>query len=231
MNTPQGPDPTDWLLAKGERGNGTTRIDARHPGRAAWSEGNLVRPLIHGATYFAELHERLQATRAGDLVFFTDWQGDADERLTGEPGSEVAEVLAGADERGVDVRGLVWRSHWEKLGFTAGENRRLGRTLQKRGAEALLDMRVRTGGSHHQKFVVIRHRDDPSRDIAFVGGIDLCHSRRDDTDHHGDVQAMDLADEYGELHLPGTTSRWRSRGRRSSTWRRCSGSGGRTRPR
>ena len=97
MNTPQSPDPTDWLLTKGERGNGTTRIDARHPGRAAWSEGNLVRPLIHGATYFAELHERLQATRAGDLVFFTDWQGDADERLTGEPGSEVAEVLAGAD--------------------------------------------------------------------------------------------------------------------------------------
>ena len=197
MNRPQGPDPTDWLLDKGERGNGTTRLDARHPGREAWSEGNLVRPLVHGVTYFAELHERLQATRAGDLVFFTDWQGDADERLTGEPGSEVAEVLCRADERGVDVRGLVWRSHWEKLGFTAGENRLLGRTLQRRGAEALLDMRVRTGGSHHQKFVVIRHRDDPTRDIAYVGGIDLCHSRRDDTDHHGDPQAMRLAAEYG----------------------------------
>ena len=197
MNRPQGPDPTDWLLDKGERGNGTTRLDARHPGREAWSEGNLVRPLVHGVTYFAELHERLQATRAGDLVFFTDWQGDADERLTGEPGSEVAEVLCRADERGVDVRGLVWRSHWEKLGFTAGENRLLGRTLQRRGAEALLDMRVRTGGSHHQKFVVIRHRDDPARDIAYVGGIDLCHSRRDDTDHHGDPQAMRLAAEYG----------------------------------
>jgi phosphatidylserine/phosphatidylglycerophosphate/cardiolipin synthase-like enzyme len=185
------------LLDKDERGNRATTIDARHPGRSAWSEGNLVRPLIHGSTYFAELHERLEATRAGDLVFFTDWQGDADERLTGEPGSEVADVLGRADERGVDVRGLVWRSHWEKLGFTAAENRRLGRTLQKRGAEALLDMRVRTGGSHHQKFVVIRHRDDPARDIAFVGGIDLCHSRRDDTDHHGDPQALEMAEEYG----------------------------------
>jgi phosphatidylserine/phosphatidylglycerophosphate/cardiolipin synthase-like enzyme len=152
---------------------------------------------VHGATYFAELHERLEATRTGDLVLFTDWQGDADERLTGEPGSEVAEVLARADERGVDVRGLVWRSHWERLGFTAAENRRLGRELQKRGAEALLDMRVRTGGSHHQKFVVIRHRDDPTRDIAFVGGIDLCHSRRDDARHGGDPQPMRLAREYG----------------------------------
>ena len=74
-----------------------------------------MRPLIHGATYFAELHEWIEATRAGDLVLFTDWQGDADERLTGEPGSEVAEVLGRADERGVDVRGLVWRSHSSAL--------------------------------------------------------------------------------------------------------------------
>jgi phosphatidylserine/phosphatidylglycerophosphate/cardiolipin synthase-like enzyme len=197
VSTDEQLDPVRWLLTKPERGNGTTRLDAHHPGEQAWSEGNVVRPLVHGATYFAELYERLEATRAGDLVLFTDWQGDADERLTGEPGSEVAEVLARADERGVDVRGLVWRSHWEKLGFTARENRLLGRTLQKRGAEALLDMRVRMGGSHHQKFVVIRHREDPSRDIAYVGGIDLCHSRRDDSDHNGDPQAMKLSKEYG----------------------------------
>jgi phosphatidylserine/phosphatidylglycerophosphate/cardiolipin synthase-like enzyme len=157
-----------------------------------------VRPLVHGATYFAELFERVEATQPGDLVLFTDWQGDADERLTGEPGSEVAEVLGRADERGVDVRGLVWRSHWEKLGFSSRENRLLGEQLQRRGAEALLDMRVRTGGSHHQKFVVIRHRDDPARDIAFVGGIDLCHSRRDDAEHGGDPQALRMATEYGE---------------------------------
>jgi phosphatidylserine/phosphatidylglycerophosphate/cardiolipin synthase-like enzyme len=192
------PDPSQWLLTQSERGNPATRLDDRHPGDQAWSEGNLVRPLIHGATYFAELHERLEATRAGDLVLFTDWQGDADERLTGEPGSEVAEVLGRADERGVDVRGLVWRSHSEAAGFTAGENLFLGRTLQRRGVEAILDMRVRTGGSHHQKLLVIRHRDDPTRDVAYVGGIDLCHSRRDDADHGGDPQAQDdVAEEYG----------------------------------
>lgn len=189
-------DPTSWLLTPDERDNASTRVDAAHPGRA-WSKGNNVRPLIHGAAYFAELFERIEATRAGDLVYFTDWQGDADERLTGEPGSEVVEVLGRADERGVDVRGLVWRSHWAALGFTAGENRRLGKELQQRGAEALLDMRVRLGGCHHQKMLVIRHRDDPSRDIAYVGGMDLCHSRRDDADHHGDPQALSMAAEYG----------------------------------
>ena len=188
---------TDWLLSKDERGNFATRLDDQHEGDRAWSVGNRVRPLVHGSTYFAELHERIEATGEGDLIFFTDWQGDADERLTGEPGSEVSDVLARADERGVDVRGLVWRSHRADLGFTAEENRRLGQELQRRGAEALLDMRVRVGGSHHQKLVVIRHRDDPSRDIAYVGGIDLCHSRRDDREHRGDPQPFPMAEEYG----------------------------------
>ena len=189
---------TDWLLTASERANSSTRLDDRHPGDQAWSEGNLVRALIHGTTYFAELCERLSETRAGDLVFFTDWQGDADEQLTGESGSEVVEVLGSADERGVDVRGLIWRSHMEMLNFNASENRLLGRQLQARGAEALLDMRVRTGGSHHQKLVVIRHKDHPERDIAYVGGIDLCHSRRDDAEHLGDPQALKMASEYGE---------------------------------
>jgi phosphatidylserine/phosphatidylglycerophosphate/cardiolipin synthase-like enzyme len=194
-------DPGEWLVTKTERGNPTTRIDEVHPGEQAWSTGNLVRPLIHGATYFPVLYDAIEATRPGDLVFFTDWQGDGDERLTGEPGSAVVEVLGRADERGVDVRGLVWRSHLDQAGFFAKENRHLGEQLQRRGAEVLLDMRVRSGGSHHQKFVVIRHRDDPSRDVAFVGGMDLAHNRRDDADHSGDPQPQPLTEEYG-AHPP-----------------------------
>src|SRR6478735_4348263 len=193
-------EPADWLLTRAERGNPTTRVDALH-GDLAWSEGNHVRPLIHGATYFRALHDALEATGPGDLVLFTDWQGDGDERLTGEPGSEVVEVLSRADRRGVVVYGLVWRSHLDQTGFFATENRHLGEQLAKRGAKVLLDMRVRTGGSHHQKFVVIRHRDDPTRDVAFVGGIDLAHNRRDDATHEGDPQPQRLADEYG-AHPP-----------------------------
>ena len=190
---------TDWLLTKSERANPQTRLDDRHPGETAWSEGNLVRPLVHGATYFAELHERIEATRPGDLVLFTDWQGDADERLTGEPGQR---GRRGARSR----RRARGRRTRPDLALALGEaelQRRArtgcsGRQLQARGAEALLDMRVRTGGSHHQKLVVIRHRDRPERDIAYVGGIDLCHSRRDDAEHLGDPQALEMAPEYGE---------------------------------
>src|SRR3954452_6861560 len=137
---------TDWLLTKSERANAQTRLDDRHAGEAAWSEGNLVRPLIHGSTYFAELYEKIEAAGPGDLVLFTDWQGDADEQLIGEAGSEVVEVLSRAHERGVAVHGLVWRAHLDQPGFFATENRHLGEQLQKRGVEVLLDMRVRAGG-------------------------------------------------------------------------------------
>ncbi|WP_426563269.1 phospholipase D-like domain-containing protein [Angustibacter sp. McL0619] len=190
-------DPADWLLTRRERANPLTRLDDLHDGDQAWSEGNHVRPLIHGATYFRALYDALEATGPGDLVLFTDWQGDADEQLTAERDSQVVEVLSRAHQRGVAVHGLVWRSHLDQAGFFATENRHLGEQLQKRGAEVLLDMRVRAGGSHHQKFVVVRHRDDLTRDVAFVGGIDLAHNRRDDAEHRGDPQPQPLTREYG----------------------------------
>ncbi len=189
----------EWLITRSERANPRTTIDDQHPGDQAWSDGNVATPLIHGRQYFADLYPRIEAAGPGDLLWFTDWRGDPDERLVADdPNSEIASVLSRAARRGVDVRGLVWRSHWDKLAFSGAENRRFGEQLQSAGAEVLLDMRVRTGGSHHQKFVVIRHRDDPTRDVAYVGGIDLCHSRRDDDDHHGDPQAQSMAEEFGD---------------------------------
>ena len=74
-------DAGDWFLTRAERGNAATDVQAGDRGSASWSEGNLVRPLVHGATYFARLHEELTALRPGDRVWFTDWRGDADERL------------------------------------------------------------------------------------------------------------------------------------------------------
>lgn len=191
-------DPAQWLLTREERANPRTRIDDTSPSGAAFTDDNLVVPLIDGAAYFANLHAVVSATEPGDLVLFTDWQGDADQQLTDDPGSDMLSVFGGADERGVDVRGLVWRSHLDQAGFFATANRHFGEQLQARGAEVLLDMRVRTGGSHHQKLVVVRHRDDASRDVAWIGGIDLAHNRRDDHRHVGDPQGQPLAEEYGD---------------------------------
>ena len=189
--------PGSWYLSADERGNPHTRLDARHPGGRSWTEGNTVTPLVHGATYFRELASRVAGMREGDLLMFVDWRGDPDERLLGEPGTEIKTVLCDAADRGVDVRGLIWRSHLDKLSFSAAENRHLGKDINDHGGECKLDMRVRPGGSHHQKFVVLRHPGRPDRDVAFVGGVDLCHSRRDDARHGGDPQPQPMAAVYG----------------------------------
>ncbi len=187
----------DLFLLPQERGNPHTRLDARHPPGVAWSTGNQVRPIVHGAPYFAELHERIQQLGPGDLLLFADWRADPDEQLTDDPGSTVSATLCGAARRGVLVRGLLWRSHWHRFGFHAEKSRKLGTDLEKAGGECLRDMRVAPGGSHHQKFVVLRHADDPSRDIAYVGGIDLCHGRRDTLAHDGDRQPIPMPQVFG----------------------------------
>jgi phosphatidylserine/phosphatidylglycerophosphate/cardiolipin synthase-like enzyme len=191
-------EPEDWFLTAAQRGNDATMVDDRHPAGNAWSHGNLVRPLIHGAAYFTELIRAVGQARPGDLLMFADWRGDADEQLAGTPGSDVGRLLSQAAARGVLVRGLMWRSHWDDMGFSARENRTLDEEINQAGGCCQLDMRVRSGGSHHQKFVVLRHPGRPELDVAFVGGIDLCHGRRDDASHHGDPQRQPMAKVYGD---------------------------------
>jgi phosphatidylserine/phosphatidylglycerophosphate/cardiolipin synthase-like enzyme len=185
-----------WFLTAQERGNPHSGIDSRHADGAAWSTGNLVRPLVHGAVYFSALLAGIRAMRSGDQLMFTDWRGDPDELLEG-PGTEVARILADAAGRGVVVRALVWRSHLDKLKYHQGVNRRLVEEIHAAGGECLLDQRVRGGGSHHQKLVVMRHLDRPEHDVAYVGGIDLCHGRKDDHSHAGDQQPCPIGAAYG----------------------------------
>src|SRR6202521_5488124 len=187
-----------WFLTASERGNEFTGLDRRHPDGEAWTTGNSVETLVHGATYFRRLLKEISELGAGDHLFFTDWRSDPDQRLGDGPDTEVAAVLAAAARRGVSVKALLWRSHSDRLGFSAKENRHLGIKCNAAGGEVLLDQRVRLGGSHHQKLVIIRHATAPERDVAFVGGIDLCHSRRDDADHHGDPQHQTMAPVYGD---------------------------------
>ena len=186
--------PSDWFLSAAERGNPSTMIDAgREP--AAWTVGNRVEPLIHGADYFARLAMCIAATRDGDQLLVSDWRGDEDE-LVGPEGPRVGDLLAAAARRGVKVRGLLWRSHPQALGFNQQEQGELARIVNEAGGEVLLDERVRRTGSHHQKLVLV-HPADPDERVAFVGGIDLCHGRRDDADHLGDPQAERLDPSYG----------------------------------
>ena len=211
----------DWFLTEEERGNPHTRI-------AAWTDGNAVRPLIDGKAYFAELYAAIERMEPGDLLLFTDWRGDPASGSAGRP--EIGDVLCAAAERGVSVKGLIWRSHWNALQFSAEENRRFGEEIEAAGGECLRDMRVRVGGSHHQKLVVLRHPGRPELDRAYVGGIDLCHGRRD-TPRTRATRSRWRSPRSTARGRPGTTSSWRCAGRWSARSRPRSGSAGTTRRR
>ena len=142
------------------------------------------------------LAEALARAGSNDLVLFTDWRGDADQQLV--DGTTVADAFAGAARRGATVKGMMWRSHIETLGFPGRRNRKLAETLEAAGGEVILDQRVPALGSHHQKFVVVRYADPHIPDVAFVGGIDLARARRDDADHFGDPLSRPFPPEYGE---------------------------------
>jgi phosphatidylserine/phosphatidylglycerophosphate/cardiolipin synthase-like enzyme len=178
-----------WFLARDERANPATDL-------RAFTTGNLVQPLVDGRSYFSRLYAELTQTRPGDQVYFLDFRGDLDERLAG-PGSEIGEVLGLAARRGVLVFGMLWRSHPRILKQSEEENAEFVRRLDEDGGQVLLDARTRRAGSHHQKLVVVRHPGSPASDVAFVGGIDLGHSRNDDSWHAGDPQTMAFPDSYG----------------------------------
>ena len=186
----------DWFLTLEERANPHSRIDASESSGDAWTEGNDVSFLIDGEAYFSRLLEEFTALEPGDQVRFTDWRSDGDERLS-DGGPTIRSLVVDTCRRGVDVRGLLWRSHSDRLAFSAKENRRFGADVTKAGGQVLLDERVRRGGSHHQKAVLLRHPSFPERDVAFIGGIDLCHGRRDDGHHRGNDQAIKLDERYG----------------------------------
>ncbi len=180
----------EWFLSAQERGNPDTRI-------AAWTENNKVTTLVHGRPYFEVLERALRAAGDGDLILFADWRGDPEQYLT-DDGVTVEDALTDAATRGAMVKGMVWRSHMETFGYTGPKNRKLAVRLEEAGGEVILDQRVLTMGSHHQKFLVIRYADDAKSDLAFVGGIDLARARRDDADHYGDPMSRPFPPEYGE---------------------------------
>ena len=189
LEQPRGPARHRWLLTPFERGNDASRL-------RAWTDGNAVHALVHGGEYFPAARAAVAAAGAGDSVLFSGWRADADERLVPD-GDTVGAALSAAARRGAAVRGLLWRSYPEALGYFRGVHRRLADDIAAVGGRVLLDPGSRPSGCHHQKFLAVRYAHRPGDDVAFVGGIDLAAGRRDDDAHHGDPQPVVSSHWYG----------------------------------
>ena len=84
------------------------------------------------ATYFDQLVTEVEALGEGDYLFFTDWRGDPDEKLR-DRGPTIRDLFCKAAERGVIVKGLVWRSHLDKFAYSEEENQHLGEAIERAG--------------------------------------------------------------------------------------------------
>ena len=175
---------------RGDRANPATDL-------RTFTTGNLVQPLIDGRGYFARLCAELQATRAGDQVYFLDFRGDLDERLDG-PGSEVGEVLGLAARRQVLVFGILWRSQPKLHSSSPRKPTRTSSAGSTRtAARSLLDGRTRRGAA------IIRSWSScgtPARlngmwpsSAASISAIAAMMTR----EHAGDPQVMEFPDTFG----------------------------------
>ncbi len=159
------------------------------PGRNAWEmpqvgESGLI---VDAKDYYTAFYR--QALEAKDYILLSGWQFDRDVELLRE-GDEALAAPAGGELRllkflnylcenrpNLKVYVLAWDFHivfslereWmQKIYFHWGTNPRM---------HFRFDDCHPSGGSHHQKFVVIDGKH------AFLGGIDLCQSRWDDRQH------------------------------------------------
>ena len=162
--------------------------------RGRLEAGNRVEVLVDGADVLPSSLRGAVLAAPDDWVHFTDWEGDPDERLDG-PGTEWRTCWRTcARKRRARARSAL--AFAPRAGRTSPSSRtsRSRRASTRPVARSSSTSAVRRGGSHHQKLVVIRRRDGNDDDVAFVGGIDLCHGRHDDGRHLGDPQAVELDD-------------------------------------
>ena len=208
-----------WFLDAAERGNPHTVIDRDRGDGRAWTEGNAVRALVHGGEYFPRLLEVLTATGDGDLVLFTDWRGDGDERLGDAEGTELATVLVGVLRRGGDVRGLVWRSHPDQARFSEQEAVALAEAVNGAGGEVLLDERVRRAGLAPPEAGAGAAPRPRGRRRRLRRAASTCATGATTTSGTSATPRPSCWTPATARRRPGTTRSWRSGGPRSATWR------------
>ena len=194
-------DPRDWLLTATERGNPSTRLDDQHPGRpgvVGGQPGHAAGP--RGVVLPRSCYERARP-RPGRATWCSSPTGRATP-TSGSPASPARRwrrCSARADERGVDVRGLVWRSHLDQTGFFATREpapRRAAAAPGRRGAAG------HAGPDRRLAPPEVRGRPPPRRPDAATSRSSAASTSpttgATTRTHRGDPQPQPLSgDEYG----------------------------------
>lgn len=155
-------------------------------GRNCWLETEATQSavLVDGATYYTTFYRA--AELAQHTILLCGWQFDSTVQLLrgaeAERAERPTELIAFLDHLCLERPELrIYMLAWD-YSFVYALEREWMQALKFRYAtsERLrfeFDSHPATGGSHHQKFVVIDGQ------IAFAGGMDICESRWDERDH------------------------------------------------
>ena len=186
----------DWFLTADERGQPATELDRRHDRRRGVDQGNAGDGAgrRRGGTS-PEVVRGACRSGAGDWCQVTDWRGDGDE-LLGGPGTEIGTVLADARARAACTSAGCCGARTRRSALRRGaRTSQFSRAVNEAGGEVLLDQRVRRGGSHHQKLVVVRTARATGRRTSRSSAASTCATVATTTPrHHGDPQAIELDD-------------------------------------
>jgi phosphatidylserine/phosphatidylglycerophosphate/cardiolipin synthase-like enzyme len=141
--------------------------------------GNTLEMLVDGAEALPEIAGAIESARVS--VWLAGWYFSPDFRLRRDQAQTLADLLAAAAGRGVDVRVLAWAGAPLPLFHPdRGEVQRAARALERDARiRVALDSKERPLHCHHEKLVIV------DGGVAFVGGIDLTSYGGDRFDTRG----------------------------------------------
>lgn len=196
-------DPEHWFLGADE-----TR---RNP---AYTRGNAVTALVDGKDYMADLRRTIGTCDRALLI--AGWRMSNGQLLNpifsdgALLGQSILNAVTAAAHRGCSVKALLFNVPGTQMPgpfrfWHARDNYEFARAVTSAGGEVILDSRLAPvpASAHHQKFVLaLSKRSD--RDVAYVGGIDICLDRWDRPAHDAAGERQRDVVEAGliETHTP-----------------------------
>ncbi len=174
--------PEHWFLAPDRTG--------RSP---AFTRGNAVTAFIDGMGYMADVLRSIELCDKDLLI--AGWRMSNEQLLDPHvthdrlAGVSLINAITGAARRGCSIKALLFNvPGTEAPGpfrfWHARDNYEFAHAVSEAGGEVVLDSRLPPvpASAHHQKFVLALSKSS-ERNVAYLGGIDLCLDRWDRSSH------------------------------------------------